>query len=261
VRGLGGKEIGRWRLVRRARGRGAAQDAMARARPAASLRAYALPVAVQRSARRVMVAAPDRAFGLGFSYGSQGRGLMAGISYNRIREALDSIAGSGQRYGYSVQRVIDAEDTWLSTWSNDQVCVMVQAALAQPELDGRTLIDVHAGGAYAAAPAQGLFQGLCTATWRFDYGGPWARNMPGATVAYGWRSRLPSELFGESNHDDAFGFVLGMIDAFGMAAGTLAGELIPLYGGHPIRAGDPEAFRALLAGLLPPPENKAQRQD
>jgi hypothetical protein len=175
---------------------------------------------------------------------------MAGLSYERIRHTLNLVTEDGYRYGYSTQHVINEEDTWLGTWANDHLYVMVQASLANPELR-RTLIDVHAGGAYGAVPIQGLFQSLCTATWRFDYGGPWARNMPGDTLTYGWRSRLPSELFSESNLDDAFGFVLGMIDAFGMAAGTLANELIPLYGGYPSRANDPEAFKALLAGLLP----------
>jgi hypothetical protein len=178
---------------------------------------------------------------------------MAGLSYERIRHTLNSIAEGGHRYGYSTQHVIDAEDAWLGTWANDHLYVMVQASLASAEL-GRTLIDVHAGGAYGAVPTQGLFQSLCTATWRFDYGGPWARNMPGDTVTYGWRSRLPSELFSESNLNDAFGFVLGMIDAFGRAAGTLANELSPPYGGYPSRADDPNAFKALLAGLLPPAE-------
>ena len=178
---------------------------------------------------------------------------MAGLSYERIRGTLNSIAEGGHRHAYSTQIVINTEDTWLGTWANDQLYVVVQASLASPEL-GRTLIDVHAGGAYGAAPAQGLFQSLCTATWRFDYGGPWARNMPGNTVTYGWRSRLPSELFGESNLSDAFGFVLGMIDTFGIAAGTLANELIPFYGGYLSRADDPNAFSALLAGLLPPPD-------
>jgi hypothetical protein len=178
---------------------------------------------------------------------------MGGPSYSRIRETLTSLAGAGERYGYAIQQFMDTDDTWLATWANDRLYVIVQAAetASQPV---RTLVDVHAGGAYGASPAPGLFQSLATATWRYDFGGPWARVLDDQSVAYGWRSRLPSDLFGEGDNRDAFGFVVAMIDEFGAVAGNLADELIPLYGGRASRANDPSAFGALIAGVLPPNE-------
>jgi len=180
---------------------------------------------------------------------STGGWLVPGLPFPRIRETLNLLAGEGSPY-YAIQKVIDEDDTWLATFSSESLYVIVQAAIAAPELD-RSLIDVHAGGAYAMHASGELFEAISIATWRFDYGGPWARvRADGAT--FGWRSRLPSEMFCEANVSDAFGFVLGMVDAFGMAAGTLAEELIPRFGGKPSRSDDPQAWPALMSGLLPP---------
>ncbi|MGA8744951.1 MAG: hypothetical protein WB507_03700 [Solirubrobacterales bacterium] len=176
---------------------------------------------------------------------------MAGLPYHRFRETLNQLAADGGGHGYRVATVIDSDDCWLGTWANNDLYVIVQASLANPALD-RTLIDVHAGSAYGARPAGELFEALATASWRFDYGGPWARSGPDGTAAYGWRSRLPSDLFSEDNLGEAFGFVLGMVDAFGHAAGTLAAELIPGHGGRRCSDQDPAAWPALLGGLLPP---------
>lgn len=176
---------------------------------------------------------------------------MSGLPYPRFRETLRQLAGQSDRYGYRVSTVIDSDDCWLATWANDDVYAITQASISDPAL-GRTLIDVHAGGAYGARPSERLFETLATASWRFDYGGPWARISPNRTASYGWRSRLPSELFSEANLSDAFGFVLGMVDAFGAAAGTLANELIPAYGGRRCSDQDPDSWPALLGGILPP---------
>lgn len=177
---------------------------------------------------------------------------MAGLPYPRFREVLSQMAASGERHGYRVTTSIDSDDTWLGTWATDDLYVIVTASIAAPELD-RRLIDVHAGAAYGARPDGGLFRALAIASWRFDFGGPWARLRPGDTVAYGWRARLPSELFTDANLSEAFGFVLGMVDAFGTAASTLADELIPLHGGHRISDRDPGSWQELLSGI-PPPE-------
>lgn len=166
---------------------------------------------------------------------------------------LTELASEAPRHGYRTSVAIDSDDTWLATWANDDLYVLVQAAIADARI-GRSLIDVHAGGAYGARPNESLYEALATSTWRFDYGGPWARRMPDGLVSFGWRTRLPSELFSDGNASDAFGFLLGMIDAFGFAAGTLARELIPAFGGHLSRATDPYAFPNLLAGILPPQE-------
>jgi hypothetical protein len=176
---------------------------------------------------------------------------MAPLPYERFREILNQMAGGADRHGYRVANVIDADDCWLGTWANDFLYVIVQASLADPSL-GRTLLDVHAGGAYGARPDRDLFQALATSTWRFDYGGPWARVSQDGQAAYGWRSRLPSELFAEANLSDAFGFVLGMVDSFGVAAATLANELLPVHGGRRCSDQDPDAWPPLLSGLLPP---------
>lgn len=182
---------------------------------------------------------------------------MPGLPYPRFRDTLNMLAGDGDRFGYRISTVIDSDDCWLGTWANDDFYVLIQAMISDPALD-RTLIDVHAGGAYGAQPSDGLFQALATASWRFDFGGPWARISPNGTAAYGWRSRLPSELFSEGNLSDAFGFVLGMVDAFGAAAGTLANELIPVYGGRRCFDQDPESWPPLLSGILPPQEAEAR---
>lgn len=179
---------------------------------------------------------------------------MAGLPYGAIRETLGLLSSGGAQHGYSTGVRIDSDDTWLGTWATDQLYVIVLASVAAPD-PSRTLIDVHAGGAYGASPEAGLFEALCTATWRFDFGGPWARRLPDGSATYGWRSRLPSELFAEANRGDAFGFVLGMIDAFGAAAGTLADELIPQFGGAYVRESDPNAWGPLIAGVIPPPGN------
>lgn len=175
---------------------------------------------------------------------------MTMLSYSRIREVLASILADGHSHGYRTSVAIDSDDCWLSAWATDDLYVLVQAAPSNAA--GRTLIDVHAGGAYAAQRHGDLFEALSTATWRFDFGGPWARVTPDGSVAYGWRTRLPSEIVCEANLSEAFGFILGMVDAFGHAATTLASELIPRHGGQLCRDHDAGAWRALLSGLLPP---------
>lgn len=175
---------------------------------------------------------------------------MGGLGYLQFREVLASLADGGRAYNYRTEVVINSDDCWLSTWANDNLYVIVQASVADAALN-RTLLDVHAGGAYGMQPDGEVFYSLATASWRFDYGGPWARVHEGG-VAFGWRSRLPSELFGEANLSDAFGFVLGMVDAFGQAAAVLSEELIPRFGGFRCLDRDPNAWPALLGGLLPP---------
>jgi hypothetical protein len=173
---------------------------------------------------------------------------MAGLAFASMRETLNLLADGGQ--AYEVTKVIDEDDTWLATFANESLYVLVQASLAHPQLN-RSLIDVHAGGAYGMRPDGMLFEAIATSTWRFDYGGPWARIRDDG-AAFGWRSRLPSELFCDANRSEAFGFVLGMVDVFGSAAEVLAEELIPRFGGRRIRVDDPQAWPPLLSGLLPP---------
>lgn len=175
---------------------------------------------------------------------------MAGLTYARFREVLTSLSAGAADQGYRTTTAIDSDDCWLGTWASDHLYVLVQASVADPALN-RTLLDVHAGAAYGAQPRGELFRALATASWRFDYGGPWAR-VRGDGAAFGWRSRLPSELFSQENISDAFGFVLGMVDTFGHACRVLADELIPQFGGTRCRDYDPDSWPALLSGLLPP---------
>jgi hypothetical protein len=176
---------------------------------------------------------------------------MSGLQYPRFRETLNQLAEGGARHGYRVSTPIDSDDCWLGTWANDDLYVIVQASISDPSIN-RTLLDVHAGAAHGARAEGELFEALATASWRFDFGGPWARIGSDGMASYGWRSRLPSELFSEGNLGEAFGFVLGMVDAFGAAASTLANELIPAYGGRRCLDEDPGSWPALLGGLLPP---------
>lgn len=182
--------------------------------------------------------------------------MTSGLPYPRFRETLKLLAEGGDQRGYHVTTAIDSDDCWLSTWANDDLYVIVQASLADPSLH-RTLIDVHAGGGYGAEPHGSLFQALATATWRYDYGSPWARIEPSGKAAYGWRSRLPSVLFNETNIKEAFSYILGQVDAFGATAGTLASEFIPIYGGRRCHHEDPDSWPPLLSGLLPPQENES----
>jgi hypothetical protein len=175
---------------------------------------------------------------------------VAGLTLSEMRDTLTSLASEGPKYGYETTTQIDDDSTWLGTWANDGLYALVLASEATASLD-RRLIDVHAGAAFAMETSGELFKALSTATWRFDFGGPWARVRPDG-VAFGWRSRLPSELIGHANLSDAFGCVLGMIDAFGEACNVLAAELVPQFGGRLCRSNDPEAWPALLSGVLPP---------
>jgi hypothetical protein len=118
---------------------------------------------------------------------------------------------------------------------------------------------VHAGGAYGVSHNPEVLEHLATSSWRFDYGGLWCRTYSEATTTptpgtlnFGWRSRLPSELFTDANRSDAFGFLLGMVDTFGQASSILAAEVAPIGGGQRMRADDPQAWPALLGGMLPP---------
>jgi hypothetical protein len=176
---------------------------------------------------------------------------MGDLSYPHFRDTLNLLADGATRHDYRIAKVIDSDDSWLATWANDQLYVIVAASVAE---DGphQILIDIHAGGGYGAEPHGSLFQALATGTWRFDHGGPWARIGRDGTVAYGWRTRLPSEAFSEANKKEMFILVLNMIDAFGNVAGTLANEFIPIYGGKRSHDEDPESWPALLSGLLPP---------
>jgi hypothetical protein len=175
---------------------------------------------------------------------------MGGLSYPQFREILNPLADGAARRGYRIAKVIDADDNWLATWANDQLYVIVAASAPDSGPD-RALIDIHAGGGYGAEPHASLFQALATGTWRFDHGGPWARVSRDGTIAYGWRTRYPSEFFSEGNMKELFTLVLTMIEAFGQVAGTLANEFIPLYGGRRSHDEDPESWPALLSGLLP----------
>jgi len=176
---------------------------------------------------------------------------MTGVPFLRLRNSLNELANHQGGENFRVKRVIEDDDTWLATFANDSLYAIVQASHAWPDI-GRSLIDVHAGGAYGLQPDRNLFQAVSTATWRFDYGGPWARITPDSLAAFGWRSRLPSDLFVEQNLTDAMGFVLGMIQMFGVASQLLADELIPQFGGRRIADDDPEAWPPLLLGMLPP---------
>jgi hypothetical protein len=178
---------------------------------------------------------------------------MAKLSYPRIRKALNDLAANEAVGGrsFSTAIAIDSDDTWLGTWSNEHMYVLVQASLADPT-HNRTLIDVHACGAYGLMPDAELFETLTEATWRLDYGGSWSRRQPDGKVAFGWRARYPSELFHEENFAEAFGFLTGMIWEFGRVSLQLAEELIPRHGGFLARANDPNAWQALLSGILPP---------
>lgn len=180
---------------------------------------------------------------------------MGGLPYQRFREMLRLLAEGGGKHGYHVTTVIDSDDSWLGTWANDDLYVIVTATIIEESPD-QTLLDVHAGGGYGAEAHGGLFQVLATATWRYDYGGPWARIGPDGKAAYGWRSRLPSVLFNETNIKEAFSYVLGQVDAFGTTAGTLASEFIPIYGGRRCHHEDPYSWPPLLSGLLPPQETE-----
>ena len=177
---------------------------------------------------------------------------MSKLTYAQIRQTLNGIAADkciGQR-SFETSVAIDSDDCWLGTWWNDRMYVLVQASLADPALN-RTLIDVHAGAAYGLTPSADLFE-MLTGSFRIDYGGPWSRRLPDGKVAFGWRARYPSEFFHEENHADAFGFLMGMIWEFGRMGVELADEFIPRFGGFPCRGNDPDAFKALLAGIVPP---------
>jgi hypothetical protein len=175
---------------------------------------------------------------------------MTGLSFLELRDSLNAMADHADTT-FRIARVIEDDSTWLATFANDSLYVIVQASHAWPDI-GRSLIDVHAGGGYGLRPDGDLFRALGTATWRFDYGGPWARMTPDGSAAFGWRSRLPSDLFAEQNRTDAMGFVLGMIHMFGTASRIMADELIPQFGGSRFADDDPESWPPLLLGMLPP---------
>lgn len=178
---------------------------------------------------------------------------MARLSYGEIRDTLRSMVASGPERGYTTTEVLSDDVTWLGTWATHNIYVLVQAMVVDPGL-GRTLIDVHAGGAHGCHPSPALWQTVASSSWRCDYGGPWARLLPGPTAAFGWRGRYPSDLFHQENLPDAFGFVLGMVEIFGQTAAALAAEMIPQFGGYRCLAGDETSWGALLAGMLPQDE-------
>lgn len=173
------------------------------------------------------------------------------IEHDRIRELLNSLSEEDNGH-YRVVPYLDERGAWLKTLSNDHLYVLVQATLPDQGAPDRTFVLVHAGGAHGAAVHPGLFQHLCTQAWRFDYGGPWSTVTVDGTVAYGWRLLLPSDLLCEENLSDFFGFVFGMVDNVGSVARALGSELVPAYGGKLFHDADPDAFRNLLAGVVPP---------
>jgi hypothetical protein len=177
---------------------------------------------------------------------------VGGLSYKSINAVLSMLALGGDSNGYRVTTVIDADDCWLATWANDGLYAIVQASQYDKEHD-KTLIEVCAGGGYGAQPHVDLFQTIATSAGAHDFGGPWARVMNDGTVAYGWRNRLPSELFTEENKGDSFSFVLAMVDDFGQAAAELAAQLVPRHGGSRCSDVDPQAWPGLLAGILTQP--------
>ena len=180
---------------------------------------------------------------------------MAGLEFSALRETIQSIAQYGNEY--SVDVVIDEVGTYFTTFATQDLYAIV--SVTDSNFPGRSLIDVHAGAAYEVQATPEVLDLLATSSWRYDFGGLWCRTaspgnatpVPG-TLNFGWRSRLPSELFAEGNRSDSFGFLLGMVDSFGAACSQLAVAVGPFGGGKPIRAGDPQAWPALLGGMLPP---------
>ncbi|MCA0323727.1 MAG: hypothetical protein LCH60_14415 [Actinobacteria bacterium] len=179
---------------------------------------------------------------------------MAGLAYDRIRSMMNAIVHYAPDGEYEIRTMIDESDTWLGSWANDSAYVLVAASESDRNLP-RTMMDVHAGGAYAMTPLPVLFQTLTAASWRFDFGGPWARKLPNG-AAFGWRTRIPSDFFIESTLSDAGAFLTGMVDQFAAVCNVLADELLPLTGGMKIRAADPDAWPPLIRGTVPPMDDE-----
>jgi hypothetical protein len=180
---------------------------------------------------------------------------MAEMTYQRLRERVEKYVLDDRRF--QIQPIIDTADTFLVTLANDQLFVIV--SIGPSPMADSCLIDVHAGGAYGVTINNQVLEILVTSSWRFDFGGLWCR-MPSpqlatpapGTLNFGWRLRLPSQLFGEANSAEALGFLGGSIELIGSAAATLAREVRPWGGGQPIRDGDADAWRALVGGLVAP---------
>lgn len=131
---------------------------------------------------------------------------------------------------------------------------------APEDLNGAFYVDVHAGGAYRVPSTESVIRTLVTSSWRFDLGGLWCRlPSPGlatpslGTLNFGWRTRLPSELFSREDLELSIGFLSGLVILLGGHGRTLA-EVVEVEesGGTPIRPGDDDAWAALVGGLLPP---------
>jgi hypothetical protein len=178
---------------------------------------------------------------------------MTRMTYPRIRQELNSFAAErtvvGQPFETSV--VIDEADNWLGAWSNDDMYILVAAQMALHSDPRRTLLDVHAGGAYGLTASEELFEALCHASLRLDGGAPWTRRQQDGRVVFGWQLRLASEYLHEENYSEAFGLIEGSIWAFGQIAHEMAKELIPRHGGSLLRADVPNALPLLVSGLVP----------
>src|SRR5512139_4224941 len=99
---------------------------------------------------------------------------MGGLSLDRLRQVLRDIANDGRVY--HAQTMIDAADGHLVTLATDDLYAIV--SVNPSAVPGRSLIDVHAGGAYDVHINGQVLEILATSSWRFDYGGLWCRTTP-----------------------------------------------------------------------------------
>ena len=172
---------------------------------------------------------------------------MSPLPYEAYSDILESMAQRGAQYGYRTRTLMNTDDTWAGTWATDSLYALVFAT-QNPEMPVPT-IDVIAGSVYRAKPDAALFQALCTSTGQIRHGGPWARvNDDGAS--YGWRTQISGALISEEGTRDAFSYVLSLIDNFGDVCNGLADAYMPRSGGTRILDGDPNAWPALLSGMM-----------
>jgi hypothetical protein len=173
---------------------------------------------------------------------------MGDLSHEDVLDVVDTVCVAfPSSQGYVVRQPAIGS-LKVATIACDSWCSMITAVEA-PDAGIGTFIHIAGGGAWGARADSPLYEHLVTRCLDFDWGGPFARVVHGATV-YGTRVVVPSSILTSENLMSAYGFLGGMVKVLGEVARTVATELVPRYGGELFGDGGPDDDLRLLIAIF-----------
>lgn len=176
------------------------------------------------------------------------------VTHEELSEIVGEYATIAEQRGdYEVRRMNLGQGVGAVTFTRPQGYSMIKLVRAEAANVG-TFVQVAGGGAMNAPINPSLCQEMLDRHIQLDWGGPFVRSWPDGSMTYGTQMTLPGVILGQEN-PEGFGFLFGMVDAFGEAARLIAGDLVPHFGGSVLDGSEPDHDQQLLVALIgPPPE-------